>query len=725
MMTRINFITIGEYRGMIADEYAGILAEPLCDIKKLISSPDAVVLAEGRNKNVLVDIPYQEGVLKVVVKSFGREPRLKNLIDNYRGSKACRTWLVARHLHDNSVGTPEPVAFMELWQGRRLLENYFISVYQAGMSDFAAELSNLFYNEPECVKVINLLQTVADGVAALHNSGCMHNDMGNQNIMLSRTGADQWENVKFIDLNRADIKESLSYKQRARDISRIWLPSDLLRVFIEMYFGGKQVPPVEFLKREKFYRKQYAVHAATRKWRHPIKYYRRRGQKKSLLYPEPRDLWIWDERSAQPIVMMKSKERHKYYSASWIVQPVMEVLRGTGKVWAKYKKLKDKCFHEQVMMYRRVGISIEPRENMWQQQFALLSGLGQIPVMIRFGHYESDAVISFKLQTVRNLANDGFQVSIALLQDRHAITDTVSWRRFVKKVLTDTVDYIEFVEVGHAINRVKWGVWSFKEYQGLLSGIADIAAGFEKDIRFTGPAVIDFEYPFVLAALKNMPDNFTFNALSHHLYVDRRGAPENKQGRFDSLDKFIFGRAIAELYPFKDNKFIVSEVNWPIVGTGVYSPVGAPYVSPGERKNDPGVTEWEYACFMIRYLAIALTSGMVERVYWWRMIAHGFGLVDDIDILRKRPAYYALKVFLDILGQSIFKGRISGLPENVYALNFFLSDGSKVCLAWVHGDDFELSVEYSELREMTGEVKQGDGKRVQLTGTPVYIWYKR
>ncbi len=51
---------------------------------------------------------------------------------------------------------------------------------------------------------------------------------------------------------------------------------------------------------------------------------------------------------------------------------------------------------------------------------------------------------------------------------------------------------------------------------------------------------------------------------------------------------------------------------------------------------------------MARYLEITLTSGFVSRVYWWRLCAHGFGLVDDLDPKnpRPRPAFFKLKEML-------------------------------------------------------------------------------
>ena len=552
-----------------------------------------------------------------------------------------------------------------------------------------------------------------------------NNDLGNQNVMLSRQGDGEWGGVQFIDLNRANIAESLSDKERARDISRIWLPSDLLRVFKEMYYSG-EVPSVEFLRWEEVYRKRYAKHAATRKLRHPVKTFANRSKIKATSpYPAPRDLWIWDERSAQPIVTMKSKDRHKFYSSSWITKPVLAVLAGGLSVKKEYKILKEQCYGETVLMKDRLGISIEPREDIWRAQLALLTELGGMPISMRFYRHESGEILDFKIKVARELSGIGFSVSATLVQDRRAVTDPAAWKKFAEKVLSAAADILEYVEVGHAINRVKWGIWSFAELKQLTSVVADVASKWPQ-LKLIGPAGIDFEYPFVMAALKEAPKNIHFAALSHHLYVDRRGAPENRQGKFDALDKFAMARAIAKTSPACDNKLIISEVNWPLKGTGVYSPVGAPYESPGIRHNDPSVSEEDYANFMIRYAAIAISSGMVERVYWWRMIAHGFGLVDDIDVadLRKRPAFYAFKTFAEILGDSEFIERVVVEQQNdVYILKYRSAE-QDICLAWINGSDTEIELPFncSAMRTLNGTADEMADNKVTLTGSPVYLY---
>ena len=247
------------------------------------------------------------------------------------------------------------------------------------------------------------------------------------------------------------------------------------------------------------------------------------------------------------------------------------------------------------------------------------------------------------------------------------------------------------------------------------------------DVPLTGPAAIDFEYPFLLAALKELPNGFRFSALSHHLYVDRRGAPENAQRGYDSLRKFALARAIAQWSDHCEDRFIVSETNWPLVGTGVYSPVGAPYESPGKRRNDPSVSEDDYGHFMIRYLLIALCSGLVDAVYWWRLVARGYGLVDDTDPQnwRERPAYRMLQFFLQSVGNSRFvRHETPGTASSVYW--FDNPDGSHTGIAYTHGDAeaWELPPGEIQLFDSQGNRIDATNHTIQLHGEPIYIFAK-
>lgn len=716
--------TIGPFCGRVAPRRRSPdLLAALARIPALINSPDAVELTAGRNRNVRIDLLCEREALCVVVKAFRKPSAVKNAIDRRRGSKARRTWLNAVRLSEAGIGTPQPVAFLEHWEEYRLIDSFFVTIHQDGISSFTAELSHLLREEPECSKLLSLMQMVADAVRLMHDAGFQHNDLGNQNILLRRLGPERWGDVQFIDLNRGRIRDSLTPRRRARDISRIYLPSDFLRVFKEMYFND--VPPAEFQEWEQRYRQRFAWHSRTRRMRHPIREARiRRTPADPPQYPDEKDIWIWDERSGQAQTVLQSKDRFRHYPFSRHLRTACSSLKAFGPLWREYRAVLKTAFSAPVPMRGRIGVALEVNADRIERQLELLDALGPIPVLVRFYHHKSAEHRDQTTDAVSRLHEAGHPVSIALIQDRRAVNDPASWQAFADDVLRRVGSLVDFVEVGHAINRVKWGIWGYSEYRELIDGVARLRARYP-DLTLTGPAVIDFEYPYVLAALDALPPGFSFGALSHHLYVDRRGAPENRQGRFATLEKCALGRAIARRSSRCEDRFIVSEVNWPIWGTGVYSPVGSPYVSPGPRHGDPSVSEDEYADYMIRYLLIALCSGMVERVYWWRLAAYGYGLVDDSDPAqwRRRPAFRMLKTFLEQVGDATFEARLA-LDDDAWAFAFRRADGTAVHIAYVLEGEREgtFPTSVSGVIDAFGKnVEVADQNVVTLSGRPVYV----
>ncbi len=732
---------LGPYRGEIAPAFhtPAFLAR-LESIGAWVATPDAHILSCGRNRQVRLETQAEDRLIVLAVKRFGKQSALKDWSDAVRGTKARRSWLAACALRARGLGTPEPIGYLERWRGRRLEDSYFLAQYEPDLISFKSELIRLFADEPDCGKFMALLQAVADAVRAMHEAGFLHRDLGNQNILLRHADKPSADGILFVDLNRARWKDApLAVGDRARDLSRIWLPSDLLRVFLDMYMGAAPSPLLR--KRERFHRKAYALLADTRHLRHPFRTRRNRKRAAAPTYPAPTDLWIWDEKSAQAIGAWQRKDRQRHFPRGRHASIALAALADAPGVWREYRRLLAACWQTPVAMKDRVGIAVQPRPATWDRERALLAGLGRIPVLIRFYAHEQPRDWSFAAEAAQALRKDGHAVSVALVQNRRAIVEPLSWLRFVRHVLDAVGPVADRIEIGHAINRVKWGLWDVAEYRRLLDGVAAVACA-GSNLKFMGPAAIDFDFPHVLAALRAMPPTLRFDALSHHLYVDRRGAPENRQGPFSALEKFALARAIACRANRCADRLIVSEANWPLQGTGVWSPVGSPYESPGPRRNDPSVSEDEYADFMLRYLCLALCSGMVERVYWWRLVARGFGLVDDTDpdAWRERPAYRMLETFLALLGDAEFVREESRpveaepapataaarrpTPPIVRRLTFRKADGQTLAMLHTTGAaaDWPLPDRAERVLDAFGaDQTPATPTLLRLTGRPVYV----
>ena len=667
-------------------------------------------------------VPFRRGDAPVEahLKLFRRQSVAKDACDRSQGSRARRSWSIARALVERGIGTPEPLAFFERWEGLRLIESGLLTVHQEAASTFRDELIRLYAADPVCSRIMALLEAVARAVRGLHDAGVYHRDLGNQNILVTRAGEAEWTNVQFIDLNRSRLFPSLAVWQRAADVSRLTLPSDFLRVFKEMYFG--EPVPSAFQRWERFFRTQFAWHTRTRRFRRPFRsMMESRSETGVPASPREQDLWIWDDRSAQPVSPMTARDRRRYHSSWSHAATAAITVRRATPVWRRYRVLLAGAFQRPVDMSRRVGIAVSPTPDTLDRELGLLRRLGKVPVLMRICRHEGAANWDFGIEVVLHLHRQGYPVTVALVQDRQSVIEPARWVTFLRHVLPGIRDAVDGVEIGHAINRSKWGFWTLREYRRFMGATAPVLKEFP-GVRFMGPAAIDFEYPAVLAALAQWPPSLRFHAMSHLLYTDRRGAPENAQGRFSALEKFALARAIAEATPATGGRLVVSEVNWPLQGTGVYSPVGAPYVSPGPRFNDPSVSEDLAADYMIRYLLLALCSGLVERVYWWRLVARGFGLVDDSvpTEWRLRPGYTAMETFLSIVGAARFLERIQA-PNGVGLYRFDSAAGRRMTIGY-SSDSATPSAPPFAFREAMDR----SGNRIEkpvatLTGSPVYF----
>ncbi|HMO03624.1 MAG TPA: lipopolysaccharide kinase InaA family protein [Kiritimatiellia bacterium] len=621
--------------------------------------------------------------VSVAIKSFARGSWWRDRDFARRGSKARRSFDTAVRLDQRGVGTPKPIAYLDRWEGGRLLASYYLCAYEEGITSFRDELNRLYREDPLCRRIMELMETVALAVADLHDAGVCHRDLGNQNILLRRDGPDAWKDVRFIDLNRAQLADELTLDQRARDLSRIDLPSDFFRVFKCMYFRH-QHPPRAFSELEARYRRRFALHTASRRYRHPIREARQR--KKDALLPEVprgRELWVWDDRSVQAVSTMLSRERHAYYPAANNFYVARGLFKALGPVWSRYRDLRDAAFRREVALEHRIGVAIGTAPGAEASERPWLEAIGRVPVLVRLYRHERDAVNEAALAEARHLHGLGHRVMAALVQDRAAVRDPAVWCAFLDRNLPALSGLADVVEVGHAVNRVKWGVWDVREYRRLLDPVIERARAL--NLSLSGPAAIDFEYHTLAGLLDQLPREGLFDALSHHLYVDRRGAPENRQGPFSAVEKFALAKAIAAWSPaVRGDRLIVSEVNWPILGTGPFSPVNSPYIIPGSHANDPSVDEQAYANYLVRYLALALCSGLVDAVYWWRLAAHGFGLVDNhATPWRARPAHAALVNLVRHAGRAVFLEKMAS-PDGVWLLRFRGADGRGFALAWAH-----------------------------------------
>jgi hypothetical protein len=253
------------------------------------------------------------------------------------------------------------------------------------------------------------------------------------------------------------------------------------------------------------------------------------------------------------------------------------------------------------------------------------------------------------------------------------VRDRRRWRAAIEELGERFAPHGARFQIGQAINRSKWGVWCYGEYLELAAEAAEILRR-RSGVELAGPAVIDFEAHATAAVVNRRHPTLRFDALASLLYVDRRGAPENRQLGYDTVDKVTLLAAIAETSRLvTSRRHWITEVNWPLA-EGPHSPAG--------RKV--AVDEAMQADFLTRFYLLALGSGYVERVFWWQLVARGYGLLDPGDggALRRRPAYHALATLArEVPPGSLCHGALPA-PEHVRLVHFTRSDGGELVAGW-------------------------------------------
>jgi len=226
-------------------------------------------------------------------------------------------------------------------------------------------------------------------------------------------------------------------------------------------------------------------------------------------------------------------------------------------------------------------------------------------------------------------------VLIVILQDRNHIEDKVLCHESFNMIFSKFSESCVKYQIGNAVNRTKWGFVSIDEYFGFF-GVAQKL----RDEKFPqhvllGSSIIDFEIYAIVRSMWHMK-SIRYDAIASLLYVDRRGAPENRQFSFSLTDKIAFIKSCAAFSCKSSDRLFITEVNWPIEFTRPYAPA----------LDDVWVSEACYANYMLRYFLLAMASGKVETIYWHQLVAPGYGLVDNRDNkIIKRDAYYFFKTF--------------------------------------------------------------------------------
>ncbi len=420
-----------------------------------------------------------------------------------------------------------------------------------------------------------------------------------------------------------------------------------------------------------------------------------------------REHFRWDERHHQPHTDM-SKWRKFWASRSDAAQFVRLLgrnVRAAGPVLRRYRALLAQEPARHAVAGDEFGVAVSPTRATWGRYRERLHELGAGAILIRVPSWEPGPLFDLRDEFAsERRAGTGF--TFTLLQNRAMVNDPAAWGAFVRESAACFAGLSPTFQVGHAVNRKKWGIWHPSEYLRLLEAAAPAREEFP-GCRWIGPPVIDFEYYFTANYL-GASRPFDFDGIAALLYVDRRGSPDARQYRhFDLRRKIVLLRAVVQASRHPDVAIHLTEFNWPLKGTGKHSPAGA-HVQ---------IDEAVQARYLVLYYLTAAATGLVARSFWWQLVARGYGLLDED--WAERPSYRALRHLLVRA-----RGReVSRLADSNSGLRgFLLRRGAEVgALVYSRAKPLRPGGGLTPLRAFSLVGEELDPSALAVAAEPVYL----
>lgn len=185
------------------------------------------VLVEGqRNAIKLFDLKD----ITLNIKSF-KKPNLINKIAYryFRKSKARRSFEFASKLMEMQIGTPNPVAFFENYDFIGLKESYYACEHLENVFEFREIVQNEAFENRDFI-----IRKFTQFTFEMHEKGIEFLDHSPGNTLI-RKNKDGSYSFFLVDLNRMKFHETLDFKTRMKNLSKITHKKDMIVVMSNEY----------------------------------------------------------------------------------------------------------------------------------------------------------------------------------------------------------------------------------------------------------------------------------------------------------------------------------------------------------------------------------------------------------------------------------------------------------------------------------------------------------
>lgn len=173
---------------------------------------------------------FEIGGYKVNVKSFKIPNKINQFVYKYfRKSKAKRSFEFATILLEKGIGTPKPIAFMEIFNGFGLQKSFYASIHQDYDLTFRELVEIKDFPDEETI-----LREFTRFCFKMHEAGIEFKDHSPGNTLIKKQ-ADNSYKFFLVDLNRMNFHEEMNLELRMKNLSRLTPKKEMVKVMAEEY----------------------------------------------------------------------------------------------------------------------------------------------------------------------------------------------------------------------------------------------------------------------------------------------------------------------------------------------------------------------------------------------------------------------------------------------------------------------------------------------------------
>ena len=581
-----------------------------------------------KNDRNIVKI-FRLGEIETVIKSFETPNFIQGFVYKFfRKSKAKRSYENSLHLNKKGIKTPEPIGYIEVYDLFRLRQSYFIS----RKLDFDFALN--YATEKQSEEYIDILKSFMNFTCDLHKKNFMHLDYIVGNICIKKT--DNGYDFYLVDLNRL-YKGIIFPKMGIKNLARLSDDSEIIKILAEEY--TKKISSTSsntYFQLLKFVERK-------QKWS-SLKRSIKAGF--GILPRQLSSFYLWDFYNNQPYTINNKKLKNLIFIFAWFAN--LKILIATFYallILPLLFILNRRPLEKKIDSF---GLCVNIDKPMDSQKLINENELGKMinelavkNILVRIPLADFDKIEKY-INFISSLQNK--DVLVCILQNREHILDKKLTEERLEYIFTKLDPVVNKFQIGNVINRKKWSFLTIDEYFSFFKIAYDLKIKKFFNIKLLGGNIIDFDIPFFARSIFHFKSIY-YDGIATQLYVDRRGAPEQKQFGFNTLSKIKTYSALALASTKTSKDLYITEVNWALSGMGKWAPA----------KNY--LTEESLqARYLVRYYLLMLGSGKVKKCYWHQLVAPGYGLVNNIDgKIVKRDAYYCFKHLISSLDGGITK----------------------------------------------------------------------